>query len=273
MLDKYMLDKYLLENYKDIITSLIILLIILFIYTYYISYKICNNELNYYIYDSKLPGPIIMIIGGTHGNEPAGTVAIKKLIENLNANKIKIKRGKLILVPEVNYCGLKLGIRFILGIGDLNRKYPKKIGDKINSPINKKIIELANNSDFILDFHEGWGWHRKNKTSMGSSITPSVTNNSKQMAEIFLDTINKNIKNDNEKFVILTNDIDLLNLDRYGHSESTEIPGSLRYYLNLINKDYILIETTGQDNIQPIEVRTKQNEIFINKLLKQNDII
>ena len=133
--------------------------------------------------------------------------------------------------------------------------------------------ELANSSDFILDFHEGWGWHRKNKTSMGSSITPSVTDKSKQIAEIFLDTINKNIKNDNEKFVILTNDIDLLNLDRYGHSESTEIPGSLRYYLNLINKDYILIETTGQDNIQPIDIRVKQNEIFINKLLNQYNII
>ena len=51
-----MLDKYLLENYKDIITILIILLVILFIYTYYISYKICNSELEYFIYDSKLPG-------------------------------------------------------------------------------------------------------------------------------------------------------------------------------------------------------------------------
>ena len=30
-----------------------------------------------------------MIIGGTHGNEPAGTETIKLLIKELNENKIK----------------------------------------------------------------------------------------------------------------------------------------------------------------------------------------
>ena len=262
-----MFDKYIFENYKDIIIILIIVLVILFIYTYYISQKICNSKLDYFVYDSQLPGHNIMIIGGTHGNEPAGTVAIKKLIDDLNTNKLKLKSGKLILVPEVNYCALKLNIRYILGIGDLNRKYPKKISDKINSPINNKIIELANSSDFILDFHEGWGWHNKTSDSMGSSITASTTDKSKELAEILLDTVNQNITDKDKKFVILTKNKDLINLDRYGQSESTDIPGSLRYYLNLINKDYILVETTGQNNIQPLSTRVNQTLMIINKVL------
>ena len=262
-----MFDKYIFENYKDIIIILIIVLVILFIYTYYISQKTCNNQLDYFIYDSQLPGHSIMIIGGTHGNEPAGTVAIKKLIEDLNANKIKLKRGKLILVPEVNYCGLRLNSRYIFGVGDLNRKYPKKSNQTITSPINNKIIELASGSDFILDFHEGWSWHKNNSDSMGSSITPSITSTSKQLSEILLDTVNQNIQDKDKKFMILTNNKDLLKLDRYGQSESTEIAGSLRYYLNLINKDYILVETTGQNNIQPLTIRVNQTLMIINKVL------
>ena len=53
--------------------------------------------------------------------------------------------------------------------------------EKIKS---EALIELANSSDFILDFHEGWGWHNKTSDSMGSSITASTTDKSKELAEI-----------------------------------------------------------------------------------------
>jgi hypothetical protein len=220
------------------------------------------------IYDSQTSGPTIMIIGGTHGNEPAGTETLKLLIQDLNTNKIKLKRGKLILIPQVNYCALKLDIRFIPGIGDINRKYPIKLNKLSNNPINNKIIELAKQSDFILDFHEGWGFHKEEKDSIGSTITPNDTKISFDLATIYLNNINKTIQEDNKKFTILTNKEDLLKLDNYSYSESSEIKGSLRYYLNLLNKNYVLIETTGQNNKQKLNIRIKQNILFINILLQ-----
>lgn len=66
-----MLDNFLMSNYKDILVTLIILLIIIILYITFFTKYICNN-LDYYIYDSQKPGPTIMILGGTHGNEPAG---------------------------------------------------------------------------------------------------------------------------------------------------------------------------------------------------------
>lgn len=261
-----MLDNFLMSNYKDILVTLIILLIIIILYITFFTKYICNN-LDYYIYDSQKPGPTIMILGGTHGNEPAGSETIKELIQDMNLKKTILNRGKLILIPEVNYCGLRLNIRYIFGIGDLNRKYPKTLDETISSPINNKIIELAKQSDFILDFHEGWGFHRNNKDSIGSTITPNNTPESLTLATEFLDNINKTIKEDDKKFTILTTNEDLLKLDKYGYSSSTEIKGSLRYYLNLLNKNYILIETTGQDNIQKLELRKQQAKIFINLLL------
>jgi len=261
-----MLNNIIKSNYKDIITFIIIIVFLLILYIFFFTRYICTN-LDYYIYDSQKPGSTIMIIGGTHGNEPAGSESIKELIKDINLKKIILNHGKLILVPEVNYCALKLKIRYILGIGDLNRKYPKLLNEQISSSINNKIIELARQSDFILDFHEGWGFHHANKDSIGSTITPNNTSESITLAKDFLETINKTIVEDKKKFTILTNNEDLLKLDKYGYSSSTEIKGSLRYYLNLLNKNYILIETTGQDNIQKIDLRKQQAKIFINLLL------
>ena len=37
-----------------------------------------------------------------------------------------------------------------------------------------------------------------------------------------------------------------------------EIKGSLHYYANINDKNYILIETTGQNDIQPMNIRVQQ---------------
>ena len=258
---------------QGIIRIIILLFILLIIYIIFISNKICNssNSLVYHIIDSKKEGPTVMIIGGTHGNEPAGYLAVKKLLEDVNNKKIEITRGKLILVPEVNYCALRLGIRYIPFVGDINRKYPVNINKKISSQINNKIVELAKSADFILDFHEGWGFHKLDNNSIGSTITPNDNKNSQIIAQIFLEKINKTINNDNKKFSILTSDEDLLKLD--GYSRDKEIKGTLRYYLNLINKNYVLIETTGQSDIQKLDVRLYQARIFIDELLKYYKLI
>jgi hypothetical protein len=258
----------------------IILCIIGLLITFYLIHKICNSEesLDYFIYDTKIEGPTIMIIGGTHGNEPSGHYSIKKLIKQLNDKTIQIKKGKLILVPSVNYCALQVGIRMIPLIGDLNRKYPTEIDynkKKLNNncPIISQIVDLTNKSDFILDFHEGWGFNRIDKNSMGSSISPSLTDKSHEIAKLFLDNINNTIDDNNKKFIILTQNYKKINTNDYDYSESIDIEGSLRYYLNLINKNYILIETTGQNNIQPLETRINQCDIFIKILLKEYKLL
>jgi predicted deacylase len=46
-----------------------------------------------------------LIIGATHGNEPAGYYCIKEMMNLLNKQIISLKKGKIIFVPVVNYCG------------------------------------------------------------------------------------------------------------------------------------------------------------------------
>jgi len=253
----------------NILFILIFVIVILYII---IIDKICNTLLNYYVYDSKIPGNTILLISGTHGNEPAGSETIKYLQREINNKNINLKRGKLILIPEVNYCALRLGIRFMPLVGDINRKYPQSNNEKCNNIIINNIINLALNADFVIDFHEGWGFNKINKKSMGSTITPSNTQVSLKMAQKVLKELNKNIEEKQKKFIILTNNIPP-NKEEYDYNKSIDIKGSLRYFMNINKKNYLLVETSGQDNIQPLHVRIEQNKIIIDTILKENKLI
>ena len=70
---------------------------------------------------------------------------------------------------------------------------------------------------------------------------------------IILKLLNKNILLPEKKWY--KNDIKL------------EVSNSLRELAMKNKKKYILIETTGQNNIQPLHVRMRQNNIILNYIL------
>ena len=61
------------------------------------SLKGTIGDTNIYVIDSGVPGPSMMIIGGTHPNEPAGQLAATILLENLTVTK-----GKVFIITECN---------------------------------------------------------------------------------------------------------------------------------------------------------------------------
>ena len=230
--------------FNNIILIFIILLIIIY-YTSIIN-NICYKEPEYFIYKGKEEGSTILIIGATHGNEPSGYFAIKEYMAKLNSQELFLKRGKIIFIPVVNYCGLQLNRRNHNTVGDINRLYD--ITNK--NIINKLIADFTNTSDFIIDFHEGYEYANNPSNSLGSTITPSDTNLAETVANKVVENINKNIDIDYKKFKI---------------NKDKNIMGSLRDYSIKLN--YLLVETTGQNNIQPIEIRVNQCINVINTVL------
>ena len=251
-----------------ILVLLIFIIIIIVILFIYITRKICIVEPESFIYDSKINGPTITIIGTTHGNEPVGYHAIKELINRLNTKDIILKRGKLILIPIVNYCGFRLNTRNSILYPDINRMYTNK---NTTSIINKTILKYAEQSNFLLDFHEGWGYHG-NSSSIGSTITPSLTYDSNQIAVIMKDSVNRTITDNIKKFIIRTDDIQLLK-DKQNYMIKTNVKGTLSTYMDNCKKNYILIEISGQNSIQPLELRMNQGRIFIESVLSYYQII
>lgn len=237
-------------NNKIILLLLTMATIFYFIYSY-------ATKLDVYTIDTKKPGPTILMIGGTHGNEPAGSVWIEYFLKH----HPPIKSGKIIMIPRLNKIGLLLNKRQVFHnilYNDLNRNYPIKDGEEGRDTINKKVVKLIKKADFIIDFHEGWGFNRMDSRSMGSGIYPSNTDESISIGIELLESINKTIKEPKKHFII-----------DYVENSDTHL-NTLRNHANYKKKNYILIETSGQNDIQPIELRVNQNKyitmFILNKL-------
>ena len=55
------------------------------------------NDCNVYIFDSGVEGGCMLILGGTHPEEPAGVMTAELMVENLN-----VTQGKVIVIDRVN---------------------------------------------------------------------------------------------------------------------------------------------------------------------------
>lgn len=209
----------------------LILFIIIFI-IFFITIQ-CNI-IYYYNLTSNINGNKTLIISSIHGNELAGYYVLKEFIES----KSIIKYGQIKIIPSANNCGLYLNYRNNpFGNYDINRNFPDK------SYLNKQqIIKFVNEANWIIDLHEGWDFHKINSDSIGSGIY-GFTKKSKKLANDLVYEINKDIIDINKQFTSLN-----LNI----------IPNSLEEYCYKNNKNYILVETTGQNDIQPLNIRKNQ---------------
>jgi succinylglutamate desuccinylase len=71
---------------------------------------------------ASLPRPFIAIIGGMHGNEPCGRIAIEALIERASNGTLPVQDGTLVLIHG-NPAASKEGLRHTADGTDLNRLF------------------------------------------------------------------------------------------------------------------------------------------------------
>lgn len=247
---------------------LIIMLIFIAIMIYFILFKRSlpkvyeyNNDNIHNTHNTHNANNYIslLIISGVHGNERAGPYTLNKLIKsnyfeqiikNINLKKF-IK--KIYVIPIVNEFGYKYNLRYQNDLfnPDINRNFYKNVAGP-KDLIAKFIDNYIKKSDIIIDFHEGHDFHLINNKSIGSTIK---TNNQSLLIFNILNNLNSLIYNPDKKFILLTTspcDID--------HTLGCYI---YKYYPN---KNYILIETTGQNEIQPIYIREKQIMIILDTI-------
>lgn len=67
---------------------------------YNLGLKNTCGDADIFIIDSGKPGPSLLVLGGTHGNEPAGQVAATLFLENA-----VVENGKIFVLTETNKCG------------------------------------------------------------------------------------------------------------------------------------------------------------------------
>lgn len=227
---------------------------------------VCNDT-QIYTYDSHVEGPTVLIVSGTHGNEPAGSVACFKLMNKLDKGEIKLVKGKIVVIPVINVCGI-LNYRREDDLNrDLNRQYPnEESASEASLPkITQKVIEAVKNADWVLDGHEAWGYYKLNGTliqpgdSMGNTLTTGHTQESHEFALKCIYELNKTITTDYKKFLTYPD---------------KPLKGTLREYCNMLGKHYILTESgAGQNEVEPINVRRDQHYTVFVTVLTQLEVI
>ena len=103
-------------------------------------------------YTGLQPGPRVIIMGATHGNEVCGTIAIRRVMEEIDSGKLHIAAGSVTFVPVVNPKAYEQNTRN--GDRNLNRNlFPKDDPQDFEDQIANWICPLLARHDVLLDLH------------------------------------------------------------------------------------------------------------------------
>lgn len=100
------------------------------------------------------PGPTVLLIAGTHGDEYEGQILLQELIRSTDPADVT---GRLIVLPALNIAAVREGRRVASVDGvNLNRALPGDAGggpaQQIASIVAEDLLPLA---DFVMDIHSG----------------------------------------------------------------------------------------------------------------------
>jgi predicted deacylase len=204
----------------------------------------------YYVVDSGKEGPTVMVVGGIHGNEPAGTAAADAI------RQVPVRRGKLVVLPRANVPGLEAKKRRLPGIdrdrSDLNRNFPKADGAAPRGQSAGAIWELVTRvrPDWLVDLHESVNFRKADPKRVGNTIIHAVADETRRRALAMIEAVNTGIDDEEKQFILLRN----------------PAKGSLaRSAADRLGASAMIVETTRRD--QPLALRVRQHRLLVERLL------
>lgn len=199
-------------------------------------------------------GPTVFVLGGMHGDEPAG-IAAADIIATWS-----VDHGTLVIVPRAHQPAVEAQRRRDpdkpKGDGDLNRNFPAQHNDTPLGEPATAIWELVTRlqPDWIIDLHEGYGYRASGSKSVGNSLIYLSSPTINPIAEATVNAINATIHHDGRKFVHLR--------------KSGGVKGGLvaaarkRFGTNAVG-----VETVSK--FDPIEHRVGQQLVIVDAMLQQ----
>lgn len=108
-----------------------------------------------YVACARRPGPTIVAIGGTHGDEYEGPVGLKNLTRELDPQQLAA--GRLIVIPVLNVPAFRAAQRGSpLDGGNMNRVFPGDANGTITQRIARFLTdEVLTRADVVIDLHAG----------------------------------------------------------------------------------------------------------------------
>lgn len=99
-------------------------------------------------------GPTVLVLGGNHGDEYQGQIAIMKMARALEPEHV---HGRIILIPSLNFPAARAATRLSPLDGmNLNRAFPGEAEGSVTSQIAHYLTNvLFPMSDVVIDIHSG----------------------------------------------------------------------------------------------------------------------
>src|SRR5437773_1296890 len=98
------------------------------------------------------PGPRLLILGGVHGNEICGPLAVKKIVATFENGKIELKQGSVTFIPVCNPQAYAEDKRFIEH--NLNRSFRRHATPRLyEEKLQNALAPYLENCDVLLDIH------------------------------------------------------------------------------------------------------------------------
>jgi predicted deacylase/putative intracellular protease/amidase len=211
----------------------------------------------YYVCDSGVAGPTVVVTGGLHGDEPAGACAADQI------RRWPITRGKLVVLPRANAVALQAGKRLTPGAeaseNNLNRNFPHAASDApARGALAQALWEFVRQQRpaWLVDLHEGRDFSGQTNTSVGSSVIVFPTREGQAAAAAMQAAVNASITNSARSFTLRNPPID----------------GSLARAAGAhLGAHALIAETTVKG--QPQSFRSRQHRVMVHALLKRLEMV
>ncbi|HEV7913035.1 MAG TPA: succinylglutamate desuccinylase/aspartoacylase family protein [Albitalea sp.] len=103
-------------------------------------------------FSAVAPGPRLIVTGAVHGNETCGTVAIRRVLDDIGQGRIEIVAGHVTFVPVTNPLACERGQRE--GDRNLNRKLaPTDEPREFEDHVANWLCPLLARHEVLLDLH------------------------------------------------------------------------------------------------------------------------
>ena len=101
---------------------------------------------------SRGPGPRVLLLGGVHGEEKPGVIALERLAAEFESGGLSLARGQLTIVPRANDEAVARGLHFV--DENLNRIVrPHEAPANREQGLASELAALIAAHDAVLDLH------------------------------------------------------------------------------------------------------------------------
>ncbi len=153
-----------------------------------------------YVIESPVEGPTVMVIGGVHGDEPAGYKAADSIAT------WAIDRGRLLVLPRANVPSIAVQERNAPGGPDLNRVFPgSSESNNETHVLAAEIFKVMTDYQpmWVIDLHEAEYCEYQFRGALGQTFIYPNEGSSNDIIKELLIAVNRSIYSERYGFMLL----------------------------------------------------------------------